>query len=158
MTIGTRIKQARFASPEHEVFLALQHLVAALVQESSELLRSAGLSGAQYNVLRILRGGGDTGMACGEIADRLISRDPDMTRLLDKLDALGLIARSRENADRRVVTTRITDGGLAILADLDEPMNALHKSQLGHLGKAKLARLLELLDDAASHSSSETAK
>ena len=156
MTIGTRIKQARYASPEHEVFLALQHLVAALVQESSELLRTAGLSGAQYNVLRILRGGGDAGMACGEIADRLISRDPDMTRLLDKLDALGLIARSRENADRRVVTTRITDSGLATLADLDEPMNALHKSQLGHLGKTKLLRLLELLNDAASHSSSET--
>ena len=153
MSIVRRSKPARFASLEHEVFLSLQHLVAAFVQDTSELLKPAGLSGAQYNVLRILRGGGESGMACGEIADRLISRDPDMTRLLDKLAALGLISRSRESADRRVVTTRITDSGLAMLAGLDLPMNALHKRQLGHLGKAKLSRLLTLLDDAASHSS-----
>ena len=154
MSIGQRSKPARFASLEHEVFLSLQHLVAALVQDSSELLKAAGLSGAQYNVLRILRGGDNAGMACGEIAERLISRDPDMTRLLDKLDALGFISRSRDDIDRRVVTTRITDSGLAILADIDTPMNALHKRQLGHLGKAKLTELLGLLDDAASHSSS----
>ncbi len=153
MSNGRRRTLSRFASLEHHVFLSLQHLVAAFVQDASEVLKPAGLSGAQYNVLRILRGGGESGMACGEIADRLISRDPDMTRLLDKLDALGLISRSRESDDRRVVTTRITDNGLAMLAELDLPMNALHKRQLGHLGKAKLTQLLALLDDVASHSS-----
>lgn len=151
MSIATRLRQRRpFASLEHEAFLAIQRLAASLVQESGELLRSVGLSGAQYNVLRILRGAKGEGLACGEIGERLIARDPDMTRLLDKLEAGGLIRRTRESADRRVVTTRISDEGLDVLAQLDEPMHDLHKRQLGHLGKARLERLLELLEAASA--------
>lgn len=153
MTIGARIKQQKpFTSVEHEVFIALQRLVADLTQQTTELLKTAGLSGPQYNVLRILRGAGDEGLTCGGIVDRLIARDPDMTRLLDRLEKLGFIARSRDSADRRVVTTRLTDDGFAILEELDTPMHELHKSQLGHLGKTKLKQLLELIESAAQAS------
>lgn len=150
MSIGTRIKQQKpFASVEHEVFVALQRLVADLTQDATELLKTAGLSGPQYNVLRIVRGAGAEGLTCSGIAERLIARDPDMTRLLDRLEKLGFISRSRDGADRRVVTTRLTEDGVAILAELDEPMHALHHRQLGHLGKAKLGQLLDLIESAS---------
>lgn len=136
------------SSPEHTAFLALQRLASDLSQDVVELLKGAGLSGAQYNVLRILRGAGEAGLACGEIAERLITKDPDMTRLLDRLKKRGLVVRARETADRRVVTTRITAPGLELLAGLDEPVAALHRDQLGHLGQTKLAQLVRLLEQA----------
>ena len=135
---------------EHQVFLALQRLASDLGQGAADLLKVAGLSGAQYNVLRILRGAGARGLACGEIADRMITKDPDITRLLDRLEKRGLVTRTRESDDRRVVTTRITDEGRALLARLDEPVAELHRRQLGCLGEEKLARLLELLADAGA--------
>ncbi|HET9982732.1 MAG TPA: MarR family transcriptional regulator [Longimicrobiales bacterium] len=147
--IATAIKQKKpFSGPEHAVFLALQRLASELSQGVAELLKPSGLSAAQYNVLRILRGAGDAGLACGEIAGRLIARDPDMTRLLDRLERQGLVARGRSAEDRRVVMARITDQGLAVLADLDAPFAALHRRQLGHLGEEKLAALLQLLEEA----------
>jgi DNA-binding MarR family transcriptional regulator len=136
--------------PAHEAFLAVQRLAGDLLQGVTELLKGSGLSGAQYNVLRILRGAGDSGLSCGQIAERLITRDPDITRLLDRLEKRGLVARVRDTADRRVVTTRITEEGLEVLAALDEPVAALHRRQLGHLGKDRLRQLLELLADAAA--------
>jgi DNA-binding MarR family transcriptional regulator len=98
----------------------------------------------KYNVLRILRGAPE-GLACGEIADRMITRDPDVTRLLDRLEKRGLIARSRESKDRRMVLTRITPEGLTALAELDQPIQDLHREQLGHLGRNRLGALSELL-------------
>ncbi|HEX9109386.1 MAG TPA: MarR family transcriptional regulator [Longimicrobiales bacterium] len=135
---------------EHTVFLALQRLASDLGQEVAELLKGAGLSGAQYNVLRILRGAGKSGLACGEIAGRMITRDPDITRLLDRLEKRGLVIRARESGDRRVVTTRITQEGRALLATLDEPVAQLHERQLAGLGEEKLERLLQLLEEAGS--------
>ena len=133
------------SSAEHELYLGLLRLANALGQQSADLLKESGLSGAQYNVLRILRGAGEGGLACGEIGERLLTRDPDITRLLDRLARQGLISRSRDETDRRVVTTRITRAGLDLLATLDEPMAALHRRQLGGLGHERIARFQELV-------------
>jgi DNA-binding MarR family transcriptional regulator len=143
--------------PEQEAFLAVMRTADALMGDLAELLKPHGISPTQYNALRILRGAGAgccdgghadpsaKGIAVREIGDRMITRDPDMTRLLDRLEARGLIARARDSTDRRVVTSRITEQGLALLAGLDEPVLDLHRRQLGHLGPRKLGELSDLL-------------
>jgi DNA-binding MarR family transcriptional regulator len=108
------------------------------------LLKSEDLSPTQYNVLRILRGA-PNGLPCGEIAGRMITRDPDITRLLDRLAKRGLIARRRDTRDRRVVLTRITPEGLELLARLDAPVQQMHRKQMGHLGRNRMKTLIELL-------------
>jgi len=133
---------------EQAAFLELQRLAADLGQDVAELLKPAGLSAAQYNVLRILRGAGQAGLPCGEIAARMISKDPDITRLLDRLEKRRLVTRARESGDRRVVTTRITGEARTLLAGLDEPVAELHRRQLAALGEAKLEALLALLREA----------
>lgn len=110
----------------------------------AELLKPVDLSPAQYNVLRVLRGAGPEGLACGEVAGKLIRHDPDVTRLNDRLARRGLIASRRSDRDRRVVITRITDKGLGLLATLDGPMDALHERQLGHMSAEDLDRLAAL--------------
>jgi len=120
-----------------------------LARRLEPVLKAAEISPTQYNVLRILRGAGDA-LACGEIADRMITREPDMTRLLDRLEKRRLITRARQQADRRVVATRITPKGLELLESLDAPVIQMHKRQLGHLGQAKLRQLIELLEEARS--------
>lgn len=130
---------------EQAAYIALQRLASDLSQGIVEVLKGAGLSGPQYNVLRILRGAAPAGLSCGEIGERLITRDPDITRLLDRLEKRGLVARFRESGDRRVVTTRITAAGEELLASLDGPVDEAHRRQLGHLGEERLERLLELL-------------
>src|SRR5215469_2382140 len=97
------------------------------------VLKAEDLSATQYNVLRILRGAPE-GLTCGEIANRMITRDPDITRLLDRLEKRHLISRRRGAKDRRMVLTRITPEGLALLARLDRPVQEAHRQQLGHLG------------------------
>ena len=147
--LATAIKQTKpFVSAEEEAFLALQRAASELAQGIAELLKPEGLSAAQYNVLRILRGAGEAGLACGEIGERMVTRDPDVTRLLDRMQKQGLIARARESADRRVVTTRITSKGRDLVAKLDKPVAELHVRQLGHLGQTKLVALLDLLEQA----------
>ena len=126
-----------------------------LARGAEALLKPAGLSGTQYNVLRILRGAGEHGLACSEIGDRLISRDPDMTRLLDRMESRGWIARAREEKDRRVVKTRITPEGLRILAGLDAPVRELHRRQLRHLPAKQLRQLSLLLERARAHAESQ---
>jgi len=113
------------------------------------VLRGEELSPTQYNVLRILRGALE-GLPCGEIAHRMITRDPDVTRLLDRLERRGLISRCRETKDRRTVMARITPEGLKVVGRLDEPVLAAHRRQLGHLGRERLAALTELLTVARS--------
>jgi len=111
------------------------------------ILKTEDLSATQYNVLRILRGSPD-GLPCGEIANRMITRDPDITRLLDRLERRGLISRCRETKDRRMVMAGITPDGLKLLARLDEPVGDAHRKQLGHLGRERLRALTELLHAA----------
>jgi len=115
-----------------------------LTRALDRILKTGALSGTQYNVLRILRGTPE-GLPCGEIASRMITRDPDITRLLDRLEKRELISRCRETKDRRMVMARITPQGLRLLAQLDEPVKETHRKQLGHLGRERLRGLTELL-------------
>ena len=129
------------------MFLDLLRTSDVLSRRLAYILKNEDLSSNQYNVLRILRGAPE-GLACGEIGSRMISRDPDITRLLDRLEKRGLISRCRETKDRRTVLTRISSEGLKLLARLDEPVQQAHREQLGHLGRERLKALAELLRDS----------
>jgi DNA-binding MarR family transcriptional regulator len=133
--------------PEEAVFLDLLRTTDMLTRRLVTVLKSEDLSANQYNVLRILRGSPD-GLPCGEIASRMITRDPDITRLLDRLEKRNLISRCRETKDRRMVMARITPDGLKLLARLDEPVEEAHHKQLGHLGRERLRALTQLLRSA----------
>ena len=110
--------------------------------------RPHALSQPQYNVLRILRGAGPAGLPSGEVGDRMVARDPDVTRLLDRMEARGLVARARDQADRRVVVARLTEAGRRLVDALDAPVQAMHARQLGHLSGAELHALSALLERA----------
>jgi DNA-binding MarR family transcriptional regulator len=146
-------KPKRPAAPglEAQVFVALLRAADAFSRVAEALLKPHNLSGTQYNILRILRGAGENGLACREIGGRLISRDPDMTRLLDRMESRGLIVRAREASDRRVVKTRITAEGLRLLAELDQPVQDCHRRQLGHLPAKDLRQLFDLLKRAGGN-------
>lgn len=133
---------------EERIFVSLIRTANALARGAEALLKPYSLSGTQYNILRILRGAGEKGLACREIGCRLISRDPDITRLLDRMESRGLIARAREAQDRRVVKTRITAEGLRLLAELDKPMHELHRRQLRHFSGKQLRQFSDLLERA----------
>jgi DNA-binding MarR family transcriptional regulator len=137
-------KRRRPACPEEAAFLDLLRTTDMLSRGLAQLLKAEELSPTQYNVLRILRGAPD-GLPCGEIANRMITRDPDVTRLLDRLEKRGLIARWRETKDRRMVMAKIKPEGLKVLARLDEPVEQTHRKQLGHLGRERLRELTEML-------------
>ena len=144
------IKQGKpFQSLEQEVFLEVLRTGHTLVQGLVALLKPHGLTQPQYNVLRILRGAGKVGLPTGEVADRMVaSREPDITRLLVRMERLGLVERERRTDNRRVVTARITREGLRVLAALDEPVARMHVEQLRHMRKRELATLAELLEQA----------
>jgi len=145
--IQSTTKGKRPACPEEAAFLDLMRTCDLLSRRPALLLKDEDLSATQYNVLRILRGAPD-GLPCGEIASRMITRDPDVTRLLDRLEKRGLISRCRESKDRRVVMAKITPEGLELLTRLDEPVQEMHRQQLSHLGKRRLRELEELLQAA----------
>ena len=147
--IQAELKQTKpIASLEEEAFLNIQRTANALAQGIGELLKAHDLTATQYNVLRILRGAGSCGLTAGDIGERMITRDPDVTRLLDRLERRGLVERWRCTEDRRVVWTRITEAGLETIAPLDKPVVELHVSQLGHLGHDRLQELIALLEVA----------
>jgi DNA-binding MarR family transcriptional regulator len=134
---------------EEAVFLDLMRTTDMLSRSMVGILKAEELSANQYNVLRILRGAHHA-LPCGEIASRMITRDPDITRLLDRLEKRGLISRCRETKDRRMVMTGITPEGLKLLSRLDEPVEEGHRKCLGHLGRERLRALTELLHIARS--------
>jgi DNA-binding MarR family transcriptional regulator len=134
-------------SLENRVFVALLKAADSLGQEAEQLLKAAGLTGAQYNVLRILRGAEPQGLACRGIGDRMISHDPDMTRLLDRLEKRSLITRVRQTDDRRVIKTRITPKALSLIKTLDQPVRELHKRQFRHMTATRLKLLFDLLEE-----------
>jgi DNA-binding MarR family transcriptional regulator len=155
MSLGREIKKSKpFDSLEQEAMLNLARTWDVLSGEMSlAVFKPAGLSPAQYNVLRILRGAGAGAgagehLACGEIAERMIAREPDMTRLLDRLEKRNLVSRCRQQTDRRVVAVRITDAGLNLLAELDPKITAAHRAQLAHLSERELKQLIALLEKA----------
>src|SRR5215467_10113913 len=136
-----KAKQAKQAGRREEaVFVDMVRTVDLLSRRLAPVLKPEDVSPTQYNVLRILRGSPD-GLPCGEIGRRLITREPDITRLLDRMEKRGLISRCRETEDRRTVLTRISKEGLELASRLDEPVQAIHRKQLGHLGRERLASL-----------------
>jgi DNA-binding MarR family transcriptional regulator len=143
------IKQNRpFPSIEAEAVLNILRTADALGRNEAEYLKSFELTSTQFNVLRILRGASDEGLSCREISERMITFDPDVTRLLDRMEARGLVSRSRDAKDRRVITVRITTAALDLLKRLDQKMLDLHKQQIGHLGERRLKILIGLLETA----------
>ncbi len=148
-TIQSELKQKKpFTSKEEELFLNIIRTADQLQRGATEVLEIVDLTRSQYNALRILRGAGEKGCACGEISERMISHDPDITRLLDRLEKRLLVARNRDATDRRIVITRILPQGLDLLKKLDEPVNNLHKFQLGHLSSQDQDALIKLLEKA----------
>jgi len=151
-TVARELKQRkRFSSREEEILLGLL-IAAARVMEPWErfLKATAQLTNTQYNVLRILRGSHPARLACRDIADRMIDRDPDVTRLIDRLEKRALVKRTRSRQDRRVVEVGITDQGLALVRGLDAHVQRLPKALLGHLGAVRLGQLGTLLEAVIS--------
>lgn len=142
-----RSQRAAALPAEDQTFIALLKAADALAQEAEQVLKAKGLTGTQYNVLRILRGAEPGGLACSTISERMISHDPDMTRLLDRMEKRSLITRQRQSDDRRVVKTRITASGLEILKRLEQPIRELHKRQFRHMATARVKTLASLLGE-----------
>jgi len=132
---------------EDYLFVAILKAADSLAQEAEHLIKTAGLTPAQYNVLRILRGAEPGGLLCRGISERMISRDPDITRLLDRMEKNSLITRERQTEDRRVIKTRITAGGLKLLKKLDRPVHELHRNQFRHMSAARQRQLAELVNE-----------
>lgn len=141
------IKQKKpFESLAQEVVLNVMRTAATFRKGVAETLKPFDLTAPQYNILRILRGAPEDGLPCSEVGERLVSQDPDVTRLLDRLEKRGLVTRGRSLTDRRVVNARITDAGKELADKLDGPINKAHETQLGHMKKKRLRELIDLLE------------
>jgi len=140
-----------FTSLHQEAFLSLSRTEAVLTGALERMLEPHGVTLTQYNVLRILRGAGPAGLCRNEIGERLITLTPDVTRLLDRMEKAGLISRVRGEHDRRLVHTRLTEQGRALVDSLDEPIAREHERRLGHLSREQLQALVDLLAAAREH-------
>lgn len=148
MALAKDIKLTKpFANPGVHALLLMARTLTELFEPALALVKQAGISPVHHNVLRILRGAGPDGLPAGVIADRMIARDPDMTRLLDRMQKLGLVKRERSATDRRVVICRITRKGLAACEVLETPLNELHGGQFARFGERKTRQLIQLLED-----------
>jgi len=147
--LQAELKQSKpFATREGEVILNIQRTAEMLLWKVTEFLKPYDLTPTQYNVLRILRGAGREGLICREIGERMVARDPDVTKLLDRLETRALIMRERDTKDRRIIITRITDDGLTLLKEIDRPVIEHSRTMLGHLSAKNLDALNELLEEA----------
>ena len=135
-----------FRSLEEEVILNVARTAEYLGAAITAVLKASDLTGTQYNVLRILRGAGEEGLSCSEISERMVTKESDITRLLDRVESRGFISRERPASNRRVVIARITDEGLRLLAELDGPIDETDRRLVGHLGSEQLKTLNELLE------------
>lgn len=144
--LQVELKQTRpFRTPMEEAFVALQRTAAVLEHALETELKASGITATQYNVLRILRGAGDEGLCRSEVGQRMVRRVPDVTRLLDRLEDTGVIARARGGEDRRYVTTRITPKGLQVLAALDDVTARFLQRHMGTLDADQVQTLIALL-------------
>jgi DNA-binding MarR family transcriptional regulator len=142
------LKMSRpFKTVEQELLLNIVRTAAVLEHDLAEKLKPFGLTPTQYNVLRILRGTPE-GLCRNAVGERLVTRVPDVTRLLDRMERMGLIQRNRSGEDRRFVSTSITDKGLKLVDKLDREICSIHARQLGHLGDKKARDLIKLLTEA----------
>ena len=149
--VGEEIHQTRaFATIEEELLVSLLRTTDVLHERFEAMIRPFNISMTQYNVLRILRGAEPGGRTCGEIGERMIAREPDVTRLLERLEKAGLIRRTRDSKDRRVVVTRITNAGLKLLDELEPKLRELD-GLLKPMGERKIASTLKLLDEVRAH-------
>ena len=145
-TLRDELRMRRpFASPEHEAHLSLVRTATVLEDAFERMLRPTGLTIAQFNVLRILRGAEPDGLCRNEVRDRLLTRMPDVTRLLDRMEEAGLVTRERSTTDRRLVTTRITRQGRRLVDSLDETVARHHEHEFQYLDAAQMRTLVELL-------------
>ena len=135
-----------FSSREQEAYLSLLRTADALQAQAEAKLKEFGLTGTQYNALRILRGAGPEGLPCSEIGERMITHDPDITRLLNRLADRGFVERTRARDDRRVIYGKITAAGLRLLREMDAPLEKYGREMLRHVGQEKLKQLIELLE------------
>ena len=135
-----------FTSREQEAYLSILRTADALQSRVEAKLKEFGLTGTQYNALRILRGAGPDGIPCSDIAERMITRDPDITRLLDRLQKRGLVERSRGKQDRRVIYGKITAAGLNLLREMDSPLRKFSREILRHVSQTNLKLLIDLLE------------
>jgi len=148
-SIKDEVRQVKpFASREDEVYVSIVRTAASLMRRETELLKGYDLTPPQYNVLRILRGAGRGGLICREIGERMVTYDPDVTKLLDRLETRSLVTRERQQQDRRVIVVHISKEGLKLLKEIDRPILTLTGKLLGHLGSKRLAALNELLEAA----------
>jgi Transcriptional regulators len=142
------LKQTKpFASLQQEAQLSIMRTAARLTDALDRIFSPFGISSTQYNALRILRGAGANGLCRNELRDRMITRMPDVTRLLDRMEEAGLVTRSRDGADRRLVSTRITERGSRLLDELDDVVAQEHQRQLGGLNEGQLETLISLLTE-----------
>jgi DNA-binding MarR family transcriptional regulator len=149
--LQAEIKQSKpFPSPTAEALLSILRTAAVLEHHLAEALRPYGITPTQYNVLRILRGAGQKEMCGREVAERLVSKVPDVSRLLDRTEDLGLIKRERDPEDRRHVTARITEKGLAVLEKATPGLEAIQRRRFGRLDSEGLQRLIAALEDVRS--------
>jgi DNA-binding MarR family transcriptional regulator len=139
----------RFDTLEQEVFLRLWRAYDRLHSIEEAFFKEHGLSPQQYNLLRLMRAAHPERVATLTLAQRLVSRAPDVTRMIDKLEADGLVERHRTDADRRTVLIGISASGLRLLDEISEPLQQCHRRQLGHLSAARLRQLAQLLRDVA---------
>jgi DNA-binding MarR family transcriptional regulator len=135
-----------FLHIEEEAFLNVQRTADVLMQQLVSVLKSHALSPTQYNVLRILRGAGTSGLTCKDIGSRMITPDPDITRLLDRLEKRNLLTRNRAREDRRFVTIQITQEGLDTLSQLDAPIRQMQLDVFRHLGEDRVRQMVDLLE------------
>jgi DNA-binding MarR family transcriptional regulator len=147
-TDTVRSAPTRFDSPEQEVFLNLWRTYDRLRALEDQLFAQFELTPQQYNVLRLLRAVHPGTLPTLALADRLVSRAPDITRMLDKLEERGLVVRERLRENRRVVRIGITAAGLAVLREISGPLRECHNRQLGHMRPGELRQLSALLQAA----------
>jgi DNA-binding MarR family transcriptional regulator len=150
------LKQTRpFEDRRQEAALNILRTADVLKRGLELVLKPYGITSAQYNVLRILRGAGERGLHCGGIAERMITAEPDVTRLLTRMERLGLLTRRRDGSDRRVVTAFATARGLEILHELEEPLRALQQLQFALLSDQKIDALIGGLEKVRESVSGE---
>jgi DNA-binding MarR family transcriptional regulator len=144
-------QQRPFSGPAEEALLNLARTADCLQRAMQRSTRQWNITATQYNVLRILRGAHPRSLSCSVIGDRMITADPDITRLLSRLKALKLIRQERDKKDRRVLLTFISPAGLALLAEMDQTVSQFPQQMLGHLGDDGLRTLVDLLERARRH-------
>jgi DNA-binding MarR family transcriptional regulator len=152
LTLQDELKQKKpFEHPEEELYLNIIRTADQISRGPATLLKTQDLSTAQYNVLRILRGAEPAGLPCGEISSRMVTRDPDITRLLDRMEARSLVSRQRASNDRRVITARITPEGLETVNRLDSPLAEVMQKHFSFLSKPEIEVLIQALERIRQH-------